>query len=596
MSEEFPLGSRGGIAVRHHFPIDGEYMIQVRLQRNSREYIRGLDEPHQLDVRLDGARLRSFTIGGEKLGESAGVWSGVSFGDPEQEHYERTADEVLEVRFPAKAGTHLLTVAFLNETTVPEEPLYTRMSITYYDQYKGGVPAVHTVTIGGPYTAEVSHDPTVHEKIFVCRPAGDDDAACARRILTTLSRRAYRRTAMETEIAGLMDFYRQGRQQGGFYEGIGLALEVLLAGPRFLFIVEQVPGDAAPEEIYQISNLELATRLSLFLWSSIPDDTLLDLAGSGRLSEPVVLADQIQRMLDDPRSESLVKSFAAQWLNLRNLNASIPNADLFPYFDENLKLAFQKESELFFEYILREDRPLLELLDADYTFLNERLAKHYGIPDVYGGHFRKVMLPDDTRGGILGQGSILTVTSYANRTSPVIRGKWVLENVLGAPPPPPPANVPGLREKDDAGKVLTMREQMEQHRANPVCASCHKVMDPLGFALENYDAIGRWRTVDAASRSAIDSSGALPDGTGFEGPAGLREALLQKRREDFILTAIEKLLTYALGREITYSDAPVMREIMRRTAPEQHKLSAIIKAIIESTPFLKRRAPSHADN
>ncbi|MDH3533002.1 MAG: DUF1592 domain-containing protein, partial [Gammaproteobacteria bacterium] len=418
---------------------------------------------------------------------------------------------------------------------------------------------------------------------------------CARKIIAAMARRAYRRPASKDELAGLMEFYYRGQTQAGFDEGIGLALERILAGPKFLFITQQVPADVAAGDVYRVSALDLATRLSLFLWSSIPDDELLSLAESERLYDADVLEQQIRRMLDDPRSKSLVDNFAAQWLTLGRLNAAAPNGELFPYFDDNLRQAFRKETELFFDYIFRNDRPLLELLDADYTFVNERLAKHYGMPDIYGNHFRKVTLTDGHRGGLLGQGSILTVTSYANRTAPTIRGKWVLENILGAPPPPPPPNVPGLRDRNDAGKVLTMRAQMEQHRANPVCAGCHKAMDPLGFALENYDAIGKWRTIDAASRSPIDASGALPDGTPFEGLGGLREALLEKRRYDFVMTVIEKMLTYALGRGIDHADAPAMRAVMQRAAPDNYRMSSIIQAIIESTPFQMRSVPSHVD-
>jgi hypothetical protein len=333
--------------------------------------------------------------------------------------------------------------------------------------------------------------------------------------------------------------------------------------------------------------------VALFLWRSLPDDELLRLAAAGRLSEPRILEQQVRRMLGDPRSETLVSGFAAQWLGLGKLNVTQPNTDLFPYFEDNLREAFRKETELFFDYVLRNDRPLLELLDADYTFVNERLARHYGIPGVYGSHFRKVGLPDDRRGGLLGQGSILTVTSYPNRTAPTIRGKWILENILGSPPPPPPTNVPSLRQENDEGRVLNMRQQMEQHRANPVCASCHKAMDPLGFALENYDAIGGWRTIDSASGAPIDASGALPDGTPFAGLAELREVLVARRQEDFILTTIERLMTYALGRGIDHRDGPVMRAVMREAAPDDYRLSAIISAIVKSTPFTMRRIPSH---
>jgi hypothetical protein len=594
IGEDLPFGSRGGISINHYFPMDGEYVVQVRLQRNSREYIRGLTEPHQFDLRLDGVRVKQVSIGGENHGRSAGIFSTGSSGDVEQEHYERTADNILQARFTAKAGTHKVTVTFLKEANIPEEPLYPKHTLYDYAQYKGGVPAVHTVAIGGPYDAKGVGETASREKIFICTPTGVNDEVCATRLLSSLAHRAFRRPPTGVEMADLMGFYRQGAS-AGFDNGIGMAIERILAGPEFLFLGVDEPEGLDAGEIYAISDTELATRLSLFLWSSVPDDELLSIAESGKLSEPAILRQQVRRMLKDPRSGALVKNFAAQWLQLRNLNASAPNGDLFPYFEENLRQAFQRETELFFEYNLRQGRPLLELLDADYTFVNDRLARHYGIPNVYGSHFRRVILPDSTRGGILGQGSILTVTSYANRTSPVIRGKWILENILGAPPPPPPANVPGLRDKNDEGKVLNMRQRMEQHRANPVCASCHKVMDPLGFALENYDAIGKWRTMDTTSNSEIDSSGALPDGTQFIGPVGLRRVLLEKRQQDFILTTVEKLLTYALGRGVDHHDAPVMRSIMRQTVADDYRLSSLIMEIIESKPFRLRRASSHDD-
>jgi hypothetical protein len=573
MDESMPFGSRGGTSVQHHFPLDGEYVVQVRLQRNSREYIRGLLEPSQFDLRLDGKRITTITIGGEVHGRSAGIFSSGESGDVEQEHYERTADNILEARFYAQAGTRQLTVTFLGNNSVPEEPLTARHTLYDYAQFKGGVPAVHTVAVGGPFDAKGISQTASREQILVCRPAQDDQDACARRVISRLAHRAYRRPPSALELDELMLFYRQGADQG-FEQGIGLAIERLLAGPEFLFLVVEQPDSAAPGSVFPISDLELASQLSFFLWSTLPDEELLDLAEAKQLSKPKILEQQVRRMLDDPRSETLVSNFAAQWLQLRKLSAMAPNTDLFPYFDDNLMLAFQKETELFFDYILRNDRPLLELLDADYTFVNERLAQHYEIPNVYGSHFRRVSLDDPT---------------------PTIRGKWVLENILGAPPPPPPANVPGLREENDQGQVLNMRQQMEQHRANPVCASCHKVMDPLGFALENYDAIGKWRSIDAASHSAIDSSGALPDGTPFVGPVELRRVLIENRQEDFVLTTIEKLLTYALGRGIDHRDAPVMRTIMRQSAPDDYRLSSMIMAIVESTPFQMRTARSHDD-
>lgn len=595
MDEDLPFGSRGGVTVRHHFPADGEYVLRVRLQQNSREYIRGLTEPHQIDFRLDGELLKKFTIGGEKFGRSSGIFSTAGIGDIEQERYERTADEILEVQFPAKAGTREVTVTFVDDTTIPEQPLYPPQTRYDYAQYKGGLPGVYTVSIGGPFNARGTGVTKSRERILTCYLAGNDDEPCARRILTDLARRAFRRPPTRSEIDELLGLYRQAGTDG-FEAGIGLAIERILAGPEFLFLVEKTPEDVAPGEVFTISDLELASKLSFFLWSSIPDDELLATAESGRLHDPYVFEQQVRRMLDDPRSAALVSNFAAQWLQLRNLNAVIPNTNLFPYFDDNLLQAFRKETELFFGYVLRNDRPLLELLDADYSFVNDRLARHYGIPNVYGSHFRKVTLPDATRGGLLGQGSILTLTSYPTRTAPTIRGKWILSNILGAPPPPPPPNIPSLREKNDAGKILNMRQQMEQHRANPVCAGCHKVMDPLGFALENYNAIGSWRTVDAASGAPIDSSGALPDGTAFDGLLGLRKALLDSRKADFILTVIEKLLTYALGRGVDYHDAPAMRAIMRHTAQDNYRLSSLVLAVAESKLFQqRRRANSHDD-
>jgi mono/diheme cytochrome c family protein len=575
MGDDMPFGSQGGVTVNHYFPMDGEYVVQVRLQRNSREYIRGMTEPHQFDLRLDGERIKQITIGGEIHGESAGIFSSGSSGDVKQEHYERTADQALEARFTAKAGQRKLTVTFIKERTIPDEPLYPQHTLYDYAQYKGGVPAVHTVAVGGPYNAKGISQTASREKILICSPARNDDETCARQILTNLAHRAYRRPPIDLEIEDLMGFYQQGRNSG-FEQGIGLAIERMLAGPEFLFLVEKQPESVTPGAIFPISDLELATKVAFFLWSTIPDDELLALAEAGKLSDSGVLEQQINRMLKDPRSVALVDNFATQWLHLGNLNAAAPNGDLFPYIDDNLLQAFSKETKMFFDYILRNDRPLLELLDADYTFVNDRLASHYGIPDIYGSHFRKVTL--------------LTLTSYPNRTAPTIRGKWILENILGAPPPPPPADIPALREKNEEGKVLNMRQQMEQHRANPVCASCHKAMDPLGFALENYDAIGNWRTMDAASGTPIDTSGVLPDGTEFNGLDGLRKALLEKRQEDFILTTIEKLLTYALGRGIDYHDAPVMRDIMHQSAPNEYRLSSMIKAIVESTPFKTRRA------
>ena len=595
MSEELPFGSRGGLAIRHHFPMDGEYVIHIRLQRNSRDYIRGLTEPHQLDVRLDGSPIKTFILGGEKRGKSAGLFSSGGQGDVEQEYYERNADEALEAKVFARAGVRKIMVTSPKVSTVPEEPLYSRMSLVDYSQYKGGVPGIHTLAIQGPYNASISNSSASRKKVFVCEPVSGNDKVCATRIISNLASQAYRRQPSAKEIADLMEFYNYGHDETGFDEGIGLAMERILAGPEFLFLIETTPENVKPGQVFKVSDRELATRLSLFLWSSIPDQELLQLAAAGNLSKPAILKQQVMRMLDDPRSNALMANFASQWLSLEKLNAATPDGELFPYFDDNLRQALQTETLLFFEHILREDLPLIELLDANYSFINERLAAHYNISQIFGNHFRKVAFTDGSRGGLLGHGSILTVTSYANRTAPTIRGKWVLENILGAPPPPPPPNIPGLQEKNKEGQVLTMRQAMEQHRANPVCASCHKVMDPLGFAMEKYDAIGTWRLIDAASNLPVDSSGTLPDGTAFEGPMELRKALVERRQNDFILTVIEKLLTYALGREINHNDAPTMRMIMKQTESAQYRLSALIFAIVESAQFQTRRVPAHDD-
>ena len=590
MNESLPFGSRGGIAVRHQFPVDGEYVIKVRLERNSRDFIRGLlDRSHQLDVRLDGSRLQLFTIGGENYGRSAPIFSTAGMGDPEQELYERRADNILEIRFPAAAGPHLVGVAFLKEASMPETPLRQPMSKYDLHNYKGGDPGVSSISIGGPYNTTGIGETPSRRKVFVCRPSSTQEKKpCATKILSTLARRAYRRPLTEEDIQILLDFYKAGRDEGGFEAGIGTALERILVGPEFLFRIEVDPENVAPDIAYPISDLELASRLSFFLWSSIPDDQLLDLAERGKLKDPVVLEQEVRRFLEDSRSRTLVTNFAAQWLQLRSLRAINPDQEVFPYFEENLREAFRLETELFFESLLREDRSVLELLSANYTFLNERLARHYGIPDVYGSHFRRVKLETEERRGLLGKGSILAVTSYANRTSPVLRGKWVLENILGTPPPPPPPNVPELMESDHDGTALSMREAMEQHRVNPACASCHKLMDPLGFALENFDGIGTWRTTDADT--PIDPSGVLPDGTPFRGPAELQRVLLESKSAEFVATATERLLTYALGRGVEAHDAPAVRSIIREAAPNNYRWSSLILAIVKSTPFQMRKS------
>jgi hypothetical protein len=479
----------------------------------------------------------------------------------------------------------------MGETMETESELFPRqlLSELVVSGYKGGDPAVDRVTISGPYGATGLDMTASREKIFVCRPEdGPQEDACAKRILSTLARRAYRRPVTDEDIHALVDFYKAGRSEGNFETGVALALQRILVSPEFLFRIERDPANAVPGAAYRITDLELASRLSFFLWSSIPDEELLSLAERGRLQDSATLERQVRRMLADSRSRALVDNFAAQWLSLRTLRAMSPDPNAFPDFDDNLREALRQETELLVESMLREDRSILQLLTANYTFLNERLARHYGIPDVFGSHFRRVTLSDKERYGLLGQGSVLAVTSYSNRTAPTIRGKWVLENLLGAPPPPPPPDVPSLKENEGRdGKPLTMRQRMEQHRANAVCASCHSRMDPLGFALENFDALGRWRTAEAGA--PIDAHGALPDGTQFEGPSELRKILLD-RKEQFAKNVAEKLLTYSLGRGLEYYDQPSVRKIMGEAASNNYRWSALVTGIVKSMPFQMRRS------
>ena len=590
VDEGLPFGTRGGLAIRHYFPVEGEYLIKIRMLRNVFEYIRGIEKPHQLEVLLDGVPLKIFNVGGEHHGKSGPMYanSGI-LGDTEQEVYERrTGDDGLELRLPIKAGEHLVSAAFLKETVEPEGVLRPRMELYQFASYKLGKPGVDSIIIGGPYNAKKADDTPSRRKIFVCHPASNpDEESCARKIFAALARRAYRRPVTDVDLEALMSFYRKGRENGNFEAGIEMALRRMLVDSEFLIRIERDPVNVPPGTPYRVSDLELATRLSFFFWSSIPDDQLLDLAEHGRLKNPAVLEQQVRRMMADARSQALVENFAGQWLYLRNMRTIRPDPLEFREFDDNLRAAFQKETELFFGSVMREDRSVVDLLNADYTFVNERLARHYGIPNIYGSRFRRVTLNDPERRGLLGEGTLLTVTSYANRTSPVLRGKWVLENILGSPPPPPPPNVSSLPDNGQNGKVLTMRERMEQHRANPVCASCHSRMDPLGFALENFDAIGKWRSTSEAN-TPLDTSGAFPDGTKFRGPAELRKVLLANP-EQFVTTVTEKLLTYAMGRGVEYYDQPAIRKILREAAPGGYRWSSIVLGIVRSTPFQMRR-------
>ncbi len=598
MSEDLPFGSRGGIAARHNFPADGEYELRVRLQRNGDGYVRGLlNGPHLMDARLNGSRIELFTIESAKgHGRSGPLWT---HNGPDHrgdtEPYEYSADRNLVVRFPAQAGSGVVGVAFLKDPSESEGMLLPQPLYLDYVDYKGGDPdypgariAVENITITGPYDPQGISDTPSRSKVFVCHPdRGDEEEACARSILSTLARRAYRRPVTNEDIEPLLHVYRLARADEGFEPSIGTALQRILISPQFLFRIASDPADVAPATPFRISDVELASRLSFFFWSSIPDEELLDLAEQGRLSDPGVLEQQVRRMLADSRSQALVDNFAGQWLFLRNVDAVSPDPRLYPEFNDNLRAAFRHETELFFESNVREDRPLAELLTADYTFVNERLARHYGIPNVYGDRFRRVQVHDENRQGLLGHGSILTVTSRANRTAPVLRGKWVLDNVLGTPPPPPPPDVPALEESGEAIENLTMRQRMEQHRANPVCASCHSRMDPIGFALDNFDPIGQWRTSD--SGAPIDASGALADGTEFNGPNELRNILLI-RPEQFAMTVTEKLLTYAVGRDVGAHDMPAIRQILREAEPSEYRWSSLLVGIVKSTPFQMRRS------
>ena len=591
-----PLGTRGGLLVRHTFPHDGEYEIKAKLARDTEDNIPRFDETHELEVAVDGERVHLFTLPGDPLTQ-------MPRGGNLLERVRQDLDAKLEIRIPVKAGPRDVGLSFLKKPSAEVDTVYAgafsprqlALKRPFYRPYAGGLgnddtrfqPHLASVTISGPFNARVSPETTSRQRIFVCRPAqASSEPACAARILRTLARRAFRRPVVDADLKPLLKFFEEGRAEG-FDAGIQLAVQRLLVSPEFLFRVERDPAVSPTGGVYRIGDLELASRLSFFLWSSIPDDELLDLAGRGRLRNPQVLEQQVRRMLADPRARAFVGNFTGQWLYLRNLPAVSPDPNLFPDFDENLRLSFRREVELFFDSLLQEDRSALDLLTADHTFVNERLAEHYGIPSVKGSHFRRVVLSDDHRRGLLGKGAILATTSYPHRTSPVLRGKWILENLLGAPPPPPPPDVPDLKDKDATGQVLSMRDRMVQHRANPVCASCHATMDPLGFSLENFDAVGKWRT-RGESFAPIDASGSLPDGTDFQGVVGLRQALLGQR-ELFLRNFTEKLLVYALGRGLESSDAPAVRKIVRDAAPDEYRLSAVLMGVVQSQPFQMRR-------
>jgi mono/diheme cytochrome c family protein len=580
--EGLPFGTRGGVLVHHNFPLDGTYAFRVQLLQNIVGYLTGLEYPHQLEISIDGERVFLAPVGGEADNKMSDTNLGVA---------KDTIDARLKTRIKVKAGPHDVAVTFLRKnSSQSDEPLqpFTR---DHDLQNMNGLPLIDHFEITGPFDPTGPGDTPSRRRVFTCAPA-KDELPCAKQILGTLARRAYRRPVSDTDMETLLGFFQEGRNRGTFETGVENALQYMLASPKFLFRIEPDPVSAAPGSVYRANDLELASRLSFFLWSSMPDDQLLDVAAKGRLRDPAVFNAQVMRMLKDPKASSLVENFASQWLFLRNLQSTSPSVEQFPNFDDNLRQAFRRETELFVESIFREDHSILDLLNANYTFLNERLAKHYGVPNIYGSNFRRVALKDENRFGLLGQGSILTVTSYPNRTSVVLRGKWILENLLGTPPPAPPPGVPPFKENGDTGKQLSVRQIMEEHRANPTCATCHKVMDPLGFSLENFDAIGAWRAKELAG--PIDASGELIDGTKVNGPAELRKALL-KRPEQFVGTFTEKLLTYALGRGLEYYDMPAVRSIEHEAAKTNYRFSSIVMGIVNSTPFqMKQAQPAKA--
>jgi hypothetical protein len=572
-----PLGTRGGIKVRHNFPLDGEYLIKVRLWRVTADIIRGLEDQHQLEISVDGARVRLAAFGGAEDQHLSETNSGQSCID---------IDGRLSVRVPVKAGPHEVAATFLTgiESEAQDDNILKPFIRSNYDVLDfRGEPVVDRLTIEGPAKATGPGDTPSRRRVFTCRPADNaDELPCAKKIVLALARRAYRRPVTDNDLETLIGFYQLGRNNNGnFEQGIEAAIQRILASPEFLFRFEPDPVNIPDNTPYKLGDLQLASRLSFFLWSSIPDDQLLAVA-TGGLKDPAVIEQQVKRMLADPRAQALVTNFADQWLYLRNLKNIQPDFQNFPDFDDNLRQAMRRETELFVSSIIKEDRSALDLLNADYTFVNERLARHYGIPNIYGTDFRRIQINDPARRGLLGQASILTVTSMPNRTSPVNRGKWILTNLLGTPPTPPPPGVPALKENEAGNKRLSVRERMEAHRADPTCAGCHKLMDPLGFSLENFDAVGQWRNTDDGSK--IDPAGTLFNGAKVSGPLELRSALTANP-EIFAGVLTERLMTYALGRGVEYTDMPAIRAILKDAARNDYRFSSIVLGIVNSTPF-----------
>jgi hypothetical protein len=571
--EGLPLGTRGGALIPYTFPQDAEYEIQIRLARDRNEEVEGLHGTHEVLVLLDRREVQTFAVAPPK---------------GENKNFE-LVDRHLKVRLPIKAGPHQLGVTFVKKPTnlieTKRQPYHAHFNMHRHPRQ---TPAIYQVSINGPYAATGPGDTPSRRRIFTAKPAKpEEEETSAKQILSTLIRRAYRRPVTNADLEKPMEFFRKARANGSFEVGIESALSAILVSPNFLFRIEQDPPGVEPKKAYQLPDLELASRLSFFLWSSIPDDELLEIAARGELHSPATLERQTRRMLADPRAQALVTNFASQWLHLRNLDSFTPDGRLFPDFDDNLRQAFRQETELFFESVMRDDRSVLDLLKSDYTFLNERLSKHYGLSSIQGSRFRRVAMDSKSgRGGLLRHGSILAVTSYANRTSPVLRGHWVLANLIGTPPPPPPGDAPALKD-NTVSATLSVRERLNEHRANAACAHCHNMMDPVGFALENFDAVGRWRTVEEGQ--AVDASGGLPDGQKFAGVAGLEEGLL-RRPELFVGTFAEKLLTYALGRGVEPYDAPAVRKIVGAAQAAKYRFSSIIVGVVQSAPFTMRNS------
>ena len=592
LGDDLPFGSRGGLAARHQFPLTGEYAFKIRLRRQVYDYIVGMGRAQDLDLRIDGTRVKRFQVGGEATGTPGPqTWNGEIVGDTPYELYLHAADAGLEVRAPVRAGVHVVSASFADTPWEPEgvaQPLAVDFGRGSDEQFDG-LAAVDAVTINGPYRGASAGDTASRRLIFSCRPAVvAEETRCARRILSRLARRAYRRPATAEEMATLLGFFDAAAKARGFEAGVQSAIERMLVSFNFLFRIEREPAASAGAS-YRVDDLDLASRLSFFLWNSIPDDTLLALAERNQLRDPAVLTQQVARMLRDPKGSSLVTSFAGQWLGVRKAQGVLPDPNVFPEFDENLRRAFQRETTMFVESQIASDRSIVDLITADYSFVNERLAQHYGLPGVTGDRFRRVTLADGRRGGILGQGTVLMVTSYPDRTAPVVRGFWVLESLLGMPPPPPPPDIPDLKTVTEDGTPLSMRAQMERHRQNPACSVCHVRMDPLGFSLENFDAIGRWRQTSGGI--PVDASAVFADGTLIDGVAGLR-AFIVKHQASYIHTLVSKMLAYALGRQLDYRDQPAIRRVVRDAAASGHRWSAIVRGIVSSTPFQMRRTAS----